>query len=417
MRSTIGGFRRRLSSQTILASSAAVGVTCLQGWLYDQGEEASFLPNIVVARCDADGMTRIKQRLQPYDKSEHVKMIFLGTGSSTGCPKPLCPMVFPPSKFSTTTKPTNMTVDQEQLWDRCQVSNLAIRGDPKTNKNYRNNPCFLIQSWDSSKKCMRNVVIDVGKTFRETTLRWFPEYDIQSLDAIVVTHHHMDAAGGADDLRNFQNINMEVYRSTGQFQRQPTPVYLSHFCWKNLQEQFPWLFPHAEKVMIQQDANQPVVRRDVASLDVKIFQDYQGFEVVPGLEIIPLPVLHGDDLISHGFAFSVRNRKGESTHVVYLSDISKMIPETLEFIRTKLPPTDILIVDALLLEGTNPVHFNLDQAMALREEIQPKGQTYLVGMSCDAFPPHETTNAYLKKNYGSVQLAHDGLVIDTDHMR
>jgi len=291
---------------------------------------------------------------------------------------------------------------------------LAILGNPKTNKNYRNNPCFLIQSWDGSR--MRNVVIDVGKTFRETTLRWFPQYDIQSLDAIVVTHHHMDAAGGADDLRNFQSIDRKVYKETGRIQRLPTPVYLSHFCWTNLREQFPWLFPSAERVRIQQDSSQPVVRRDVASLDVQIFQDYEGFEVVPGLTIIPLPVLHGDDLVSHGFAFSVHNRNGKPTHVVYLSDISKMIPETLEFIRKKLPPTDILIVDALLFKGTNPVHFNLDQAMAVREQIQPRDQTYLVGMSCDAFPPHDKTNAYLKKNYGSVQLAHDGLVIDTDEM-
>lgn len=264
---------------------------------------------------------------------------------------------------------------------------------------------------------MRNVVIDVGKTFRETTLRWFPMYHIQSLDAIVFTHHHMDAAGGVDDLRNFQNIDVPFLEETGQFRRLPTPVYLSEFCGTNLQTQFPWLFPKKRKLMPQQDSNQSVVRRDVASLDVTVFENYKGFEVVPGLTIIPLPILHGDDLVSHGFAFSVQNKKGESTNVVYLSDISKMIPETMEYIQTKLPPTDILVVDALLLKGTNPVHFNLEQAMALREQIQPRGETYLVGMSCDAFPPHDETNVYLKEKYGAVQLAHDGLVIDVDETK
>ena len=164
--------------------------------------------------------------------------------------------------------------------------------------------------------------------------------------------------------------------------------------------------------MLQQDATQTKVRRDVASLDARIFQNFQGFEVVPGLEIIPLPVLHGDDLVSHGFAFTVHNQKGDSTNVVYLSDISKMIPETLDYIREKLPPTDILIADALLLKGTNPVHFNLEQAMALRNEIKPRGETYVVGMSCDNFPPHDEANVYLKETYGAVQLAHDGLVIE-----
>jgi hypothetical protein len=85
-----------------------------------------------------------------------------------------------------------------------------------------------------------------------------------------------------------------------------------------------------------------------------------------------------------------------------------MVPETLEFIQKQLPPTDILVVDALLWHKDNSVHFSLDQAMALREEIQPRQQTYLVGMSCDSFLPHDEMNAYLQKTYGAVQLAHDG---------
>ncbi|CAJ1965770.1 unnamed protein product [Cylindrotheca closterium] len=425
MRSTIAGFRRRLSSPTILASSSAIGVACMGGWLYEERTEVGDRFPSSIAQCDGDsGMAhqqpqqqrqRQQQQLKgsPNDANrEHVKMIFLGSGSSTGCPKPLCPMVFPPSSTSSSKKPINK--DQEHLWNHCQVSNLAIRGDPKTNKNYRNNPCFLIQSFDSEAQKMRNVVIDVGKTFRETTLRWFPIHNIQSLDAIVITHHHMDAAGGADDLRNFQLVDQDVYQKTGQLVRLPTPVYVSHFCWTNLKTVFPWLFPSATEVLPKQDASQPKVKRDVASLDVRLFKDFQGFEVVPGLTIVPLPVLHGDDLVSHGFSFSVQNQKGEFTNVVYLSDISKMIPETMEYIQKQLPPTDILVVDALLLKGTNPVHFNLDQAMALRDEIQPRGQTYLVGMSCDSFPPHDETNAYLKEKYGAVQLAHDGLAIDVD---
>ena len=123
MRSTIARFRRRLSSPTILASSSVVGVACLGGWLYEERKEVgdSFLSSI--AQCDdGDGMTQ-QQRLQgsPNDaNSEHVKMIFLGSGSSTGCPKPLCPMVFPPSSTSSNKKPINK--DQEHLWNHCQVS-------------------------------------------------------------------------------------------------------------------------------------------------------------------------------------------------------------------------------------------------------------------------------------------------------
>ena len=97
----------------------------------------------------------------------------------------------------------------------------------------------------------------------------------------------------------------------------------------------------------------------------------------------------------------------------YISDISKMIPETLEYILTTLPPTDILIVDALLPEHPHTVHFNLKQAISLAKQIQPKQHTYLVGMSCDAFPPHDTMNATLTKTKEcNISFAHDGLVVE-----
>mmetsp|Transcript_24292 Transcript_24292/g.36029 ORF Transcript_24292/g.36029 Transcript_24292/m.36029 type:complete len:96 (+) Transcript_24292:164-451(+) len=51
----------------------------------------------------------------------------------------------------------------------------------------------------------------------------------------------------------------------------------------------------------------------VASLDFRIIRHFQPF-VVAGLVMITLPVLHEDDLIYNGYAFSVRgdgNRKGE----------------------------------------------------------------------------------------------------------
>ena len=127
---------------------------------------------------------------------------------------------------------------------------------------------------------------------------------------------------------------------------------------------------------------------------------------VKGLKVIPLPVMHGEDLVSLGFAFTVGR-----LNVVYLSDISRMLPETLEYIQQKLPPTNLLIVDALHPTRTNPVHYNLKEAAALARQINPK-QTLLVGTNCDSFPPHEEANEKLRKYYENIQLAHNGLVID-----
>ena len=128
---------------------------------------------------------------------------------------------------------------------------------------------------------------------------------------------------------------------------------------------------------------------------------------------------HGDDLLSHGFAFSLlpsdddNEKGGKPVHVVYLSDLSKMVPETLEYIQQHLPPTDVLIIDSLLWHKDHPVHYSLDQAVKLAtDHIRPTTGTYLIGMSCDNFLPHEEMNHHLTQQYGgTIQFAHDGLPI------
>lgn len=89
----------------------------------------------------------------------------------------------------------------------CQISYRALAGgDPKANRDYRNNPSLLIHHYDEHSNRYKNIIIDVGKKFRETALRWFPINGVESLDAIILTHHHMDAAAGLDDIRGFQVV-------------------------------------------------------------------------------------------------------------------------------------------------------------------------------------------------------------------
>jgi hypothetical protein len=247
----------------------------------------------------------------------------------------------------------------------------------------------------------------------------------------------MDAAAGLDDVRGFQGIQPDK-QQPGKYVRQSIPLYMSDFCHLNLQSQFPWLLPKQSgpSAMPQQVKNVPAVKRDVASFDVTIFKDYQE-EVLfgsndgkGGFRIVPLPVWHGDDLICLGFGFSLhpgpRSPSSSSSssrplNVVYLSDISRMIPETLEYIQTKLPETDILVIDSLLWDKPHPVHYSLKQAVELSQTIKPRIRTYLIGMSCDNFLPHEEMNAYLRESYGTggsndnngaIAMAHDGLVVE-----
>lgn len=374
---------------------AAVGASSIGAYLFSvqtQCERASPSPS------PSD-----KPSTSSIPNPKHSRLIFLGSGSSTGCPRPLCPMLFRSGTEKVASPELKKMRQQMEPW--CKVSSLAIDGDPKQNKNYRNNPSILISQCDSSGDC-KNVVIDVGKTFREGALRWFPERGITSLDAIVLTHEHMDAVAGLDDVRGFQRYEASV--DLGKKKRPkavPVPVHLSQSCLDGVAEQFPWLFPNQQQPKAKEPSDKPVVERHVASFDIKVFQSFEPFEV-EGLTIVPLPVMHGEDLVSFGFTFSIGGKT-----VVYLSDISRMLPETLEYIHTKVPEVDILVLDALLPVGDNPVHFSLEEAMELAKQIRPK-QTYLMGMNCDSFPPHDEMNEKLKKDYGNVQFAHDGLELD-----
>jgi len=400
-----------------------------------------------------------------------------------GCPRPLCPLVFSQDEYRKKKHPDQSTmapsvaVQQQRasLQHTCHVSNLAMQGgNPKTNPNYRNNPSLLIsfqqtqqpqpkkgQSQDDNNDELEsiNIIIDVGKTFREGALRWLPDHGVTHIDAVILTHEHMDAASGLDDVRGFQHwttylstkpnepplsVSADAMFSSSKYNSNAAaaapsngstefapplkalsmPLYLSQDCLTELQDRFPWLLPKppsfkSENVMEttqqQQQAlddninnNKPVVERFVASFDVNVFQGLEPM-YVQGLRIIPLPVRHGEDLTAHGFAFTLGR-----TNVVYLSDISRMLPATLAYIQTQLPPTDILIIDALHPNKKNAVHYSMQQALELSRSIQPRQQTYLIGINCDSYLPHDEMNEQLRQEYGGkVQLAHDGLVIET----
>jgi phosphoribosyl 1,2-cyclic phosphodiesterase len=351
------------------------------------------------------------------------QLLFLGSGSSTGCPKPLCAIQFPTlldddddDESSASELSSSSLQLRRQMRAACTTSILANQGDPRWNKNYRNNPSILIShsnhqndSTDTNNG-MKHVVIDVGKTFREGALRWMPPNGIHSLDAIVLTHEHFDAIGGLDDVRGFQQHARPGSRSVI-----PMPIYLSPICYKSIEQQFHYLVPKKQAPPPPPSNNNNVlVTRHVASLDYHTIEPFQPF-VAAGLRMIPLPVMHGEDLVCLGFAFTIQgDKKDDSTmNVIYLSDISRMLPETLQYIKESLPPTDVLIVDCLILERTHPVHFSLPQAVALIRDIQPRNGAFLVGMNCDTFLPHEQSNAMLRRDYPdiSVQLAHDGLVL------
>lgn len=96
-------------------------------------------------------------------------------------------------------------------------------------KNRRGNPSMVLSKPDADG-VMRNVVVDVGKTFREQSCKLFPRWGINRIDAVLITHGHADAYNGLDDLREW---NM---RQGGAM-----PIYCTQTTFETIAATFPYL--------------------------------------------------------------------------------------------------------------------------------------------------------------------------------
>ncbi|PKI64362.1 hypothetical protein CRG98_015222 [Punica granatum] len=126
----------------------------------------------------------------------------MGTGTSEGIPRVSC-----------LTNPLK----------KCPVCFKAV--EPGS-KNRRLNTGILIRYTGLNGKS--NILIDAGKFFYHSALRWFPAYGIRTIDAVIITHSHADAIGGLDDLRDWTNNvqpSIPIYVAERDFEFTPLPVW------------------------------------------------------------------------------------------------------------------------------------------------------------------------------------------------
>ncbi|CAM6126731.1 unnamed protein product [Calypogeia fissa] len=303
---------------------------------------------------------------------EMSELIFLGSGSSTGVPSPICLM-----------QPTQPP---------CFVCHSAMEGPPELNRNYRCNPSLLINYLheDGSR---RYIQIDAGKNFKEQVLRWYIPYKVPRLDALILTHEHADAILGLDDIRGVQ-----AYSSHNNIE--PMPIFLTQRTMESIHQKFPYL--------VRRPLKEGEEVRRVAQLDWRVIEaSFSRFEAA-GLDIMPLPVMHGEDYISLGFLF------GRKSLVVYISDVSRIPPSTEQEIFSA-GAIEILVLDCLYKKGPHNTHFCWDESLKAVKRLRPK-RAFFVGMTHEFF--HERENAELadwsKREGIEVQLAHDGLRIPVE---
>ena len=226
-----------------------------------------------------------------------------------------------------------------------------------TNQKDKRLRSALMLEWDSYR-----YIIDCGPDFRQQMLR----EGIKEINGLIFTHEHADHTAGLDDIRPFTHKMGDV------------PLYVPERMTDNLQQRFFYIFTKVNRYP------------GAPSADIQIVYN-QAFEL-GGKRVLPVEYMHGKIPI-YGYRID---------DFAYLTDFKSISDREKE----KLKNLDVLILSALRIEP-HPTHLNLEEALNLIEELQPR-QTYLTHIS-HRLGFHDEVEKALP---AAVNLAYDGLKIN-----
>jgi len=253
-----------------------------------------------------------------------MKLTFLGTGTSTGVPSIGCD---------------------------CET---CVSADPR-DKRLRQSA--LIEEGDTK------ILIDTSIDFRQQALRT----GISRLDAILITHCHVDHVFGLDDIRplNFRHGAMGVYANAP--------------AWTDLRRMFGYIF------------NPTHVGGGLPQLVPHLVEHNAPFSIGTDVKVTPLEVIHGKlPVIAYRF-----------NDFAYATDL-KVMPEGT---KDRLRDLDVLALDCVRIKP-HSTHLCLEESLALIDELKPK-RAFLIHLNHDIL--HERESKLLPDN---VHLAYDQLVVE-----
>jgi phosphoribosyl 1,2-cyclic phosphate phosphodiesterase len=208
-------------------------------------------------------------------------------------------------------------------------------------------------------------VVDTGPDFRMQCLR----ENIRRLDAVLISHPHMDHIVGFDDVRRFTIPEDAIM-----------PVHATPSSLDALNRIFYFSFKRENRY-------RGYLKAEERPID--------GPFMLGGTEVVPLPVEHGKHE-TIGFMFVRDGRK----LCAYMSDCKVVPPATLEL----MDGVDTLICDALR-HTPHYTHMSFAEALALREKVKPR-ETWFTHIMCEILHAREAA-----KLPEGVQIAYDGLKI------
>jgi len=253
-----------------------------------------------------------------------MKLTFLGTGTSTGVPSIACDC--------------ETCLSDDPRDKRLRVSILIERKDKK-------------------------ILVDTSIDFRQQALR----AKIKYLDAVLITHCHVDHVFGLDDIRplNFR------YGAMG--------VYANEIAWTDLRRIFSYIFDPTH------------VGGGLPQLIPHTVEPNAPF-CIGDIEVTPIEVIHGKlPVIAYRF-----------NDFAYATDLKTIPPVSMDALRD----LDVLVLDCVRIRP-HSTHLCLEEALAIIEDLAPT-RAYLTHLNHDIL--HARDSKLLPDN---VEFAYDELVIES----
>lgn len=181
----------------------------------------------------------------------------------------------------------------------------------------------------------RNLIIDTGPEFRIQCLRAC----IQTIDSVLITHDHADHLHGLDDLRAFS-----------LFKRKTLPVWANKVTLGIIRSRFGYIWN-----AVQTGGGLPDL----------VLREASGPFRAAGMDIVPLPIMHGRmEILGY--------RIGD---LAYMTDISA-VPESTYPLLENLTT----MVVSTVRHRPHPTHLNISGVKKLHKRVKPK-QTLLTHLT------------------------------------
>ncbi len=228
----------------------------------------------------------------------------------------------------------------------------------------------------------RVILIDASPDLREQVLR----EGMTRVDAILITHNHVDHVWGLDEVRRFNEI-----------MKQPIEVWADSHTHESLRRVYQHIF-EKEKNIQKSFVADLVPRELVAGEAIELF----------GMTITPMVLMHGvQEILGFRFESAYEGAVDDPAGVLplaYCTDVVEIPEDSRRYLEQAPAGVRTLVLDALR-DRPHPTHFTVEQAVVEAERIGAS-RTYFVHMTHDL--GHAATTRALADG---IELAYDGLIV------